>query len=40
MLFLEAKTDTLENDFTQFFTDVKLGGEDGKTYTLILIFIG
>ena len=40
MLVLEAQTDTLENDFTQFFSDVKLGGEDGKTYTLILIFIG
>ena len=40
MLFLEAQTDTLKNDFTRFFSDVKLGGEDGKKYTLILIFIG
>ena len=40
MLVLEAETDTLENDFTQVLSDVKLGGEDSKTYTLILIFIG
>ena len=40
MFVLEAESYTLENEFTQVLSDVKLGGEEGKTYTLILIFIG